>query len=257
MRITSSDGERYLFKQKGAIGYYVCPDLDDTFIHGFSTKLPSTGGCSRTEEINRQRQEFCNALQIKAPSLLRLQQVHGDRIFVAKEPVSLLAPGEYDGAVTDSTQVALSIVTADCLPILIYEQSKKIIGAVHAGWRGASLGILRNALAAIQQTFGGSPRGCIVLMGPALRPCCFEIQHDVLKILQERLSYWPQVINTIQNRFYFDLQLTNLLQATQMGVPHENIWTVDLCTFCHPAWFHSYRRDKSQAGRMISLISLS
>lgn len=300
--IRISNGERYLFKQKGAIGYFVCPGFDATLIHGFSTKLPPAGGCSRHEEIYHQRREFCSALQVNAPSLLRLQQVHGDRIYMAKEPVSRLAAGElahgelppgalatdelahgelvpgelaagelapgelvpselaageYDGAVTNSTGVALSVVTADCLPILIYEQNKKIIGAVHAGWKGASLGILRNALAAIRQDFGGSPQDCIVLMGPALGHCCFEIQRDVLEILQERLPYWPQVVKTTQNRFYFDLQLTNVLQAREMGVSHENIWTLDFCTFCQPGWFHSYRRDKSQAGRMISVISLS
>jgi len=255
--IRISSRERYLFKQKGTIGYFVCPGLNGMLIHGFSTKLPSAGGCSRHEKIYRQRQEFCGALQVNAPSLLRMQQVHGDRIFMAKDPVSQLDAGEYDGAVTNSTSVALSVVTADCLPILIYEQNKKIIGAVHAGWKGASLGILRNALAAIQQDFGGSPQDCIVLMGPSLRHCCFEIQRDVLDILQERLSCWSQVVTTTQNRFYFDLQLTNVLQAREMGVSYENIRTLNLCTFCQPGWFHSYRRDKSQAGRMISVISLS
>jgi hypothetical protein len=256
VRTRLSDKERYLFKQKGTISYFVCSDIEAAVIHGFSTKLPPAGGESMLEEIHRQRQSFCDCLHVNAPSLLLLQQVHGNRIFTAREPLSHLAPGEYDGAVTDSAEIALSVVTADCLPILIYEQNKKIIGAVHAGWKGTAAGILSNALAVIKQDFGGSPQDCMVLMGPALRPCCFEIQRDVLEILQERMSFWPQVINTIQNRFYFDLQLANVFQAREMGVPQGNIRTIDLCTRCKPEWFHSYRRDKSQAGRMISVISL-
>ncbi|MEW5802795.1 MAG: peptidoglycan editing factor PgeF [bacterium] len=254
VRITLSQEKKCLFKQQGTIGYFTCPDLDGRVIHGFSTKIPPTGGNSKPDEIYRQGQRFCNALRTNVPFMVRLRQVHGDRIFIAKEPVP--DPGEYDGVVTDSTEAALSIVTADCLPILIFEQSKKIIGAVHAGWRGASLGILQNALKAIRQNFGARPQDCLLLFGPYLKPCCFEIRDDVLGILKERLPFWPQVVSKVQGRWYFDLQLTNILQAREMGVLQENIWTLDLCTSCQPAWFHSYRRDKDLAGRMISVISL-
>ncbi|MEW6381037.1 MAG: peptidoglycan editing factor PgeF [bacterium] len=245
-----------MFKQRGDIGYFVCPALEGFAVHGFSTRIPSSGRRNAAEEIYHQKQRFYSTLQIKAPSLLHIQQVHGDRIFVARDPVGQEAPGEYDGAVTDSTGIALSIVTADCLPILIYEHRKKIIGAVHAGWKGTALGILRNALTAIRQSLGGSLQDCIILLGPSLRPCCFEIQHDVLEILKARLTCWSEVIREVQDKIYFDLQLANVLQAREMGVLEEGIWALDLCTFCRPEWFHSYRRDKGQTGRMISMISL-
>jgi len=256
-KITLSGGGKYLLKHRGGIDYFVCPDLDGVVIHGFSTRIPSGNKQSREESIDQQRRLFGSILGIRAPFLLHIRQVHGERIFVAQGPLPSLSAGEYDGAISRSAEVALSVVTADCLPILIYEYNKKIIGAVHAGWRGTVLGVLQNALAAIQREFGGSPGDCLILLGPSLRPCCFEIQQDVLEILKIKLPYWTEVVKMVQGKIFFDLQMANLLQAREMGVPREGIWSLDLCTFCQPGWFYSYRRDKGQTGRMVSMISLS
>lgn len=235
----------------------MCHSLNGLVNHGFSTKLPLIGGISPAEEIVHQKQKFCEALKINAHSLLPLQQIHGDKILVINKPLTQIIPGEYDGAVTNLSHIALSVLTADCLPIFLYEKEKKIIGAIHAGWRGTSLGILKKALTTIKDNFNGRMKDCMVLLGPSLRPCCFEIQKDVLKILQRRLSFWQKTINTVEGRLYFDSQLANIIQAKEMGVPQENIFALDLCTFCQPGWFHSYRRDKKQTERMISIISLS
>lgn len=246
----------YSYKRRGMVSYFICHSLDGVVNHGFSTKLPLLGHGSPDENISRQKQIFCDALNIDIRSLLQLHQTHGDRVFMTKEPVPGMNPGEYDAAVTNSPHIVLSILTADCLPILLYESQKKIIGAVHAGWRGTSLGILKKALGIIEKEFGGCLKDCLVFSGPCLGPCCFEIQDDVQKILQQNLSGWQDVIRPVNGRLYFDLQLANIIQAKEMGVADENIWSLGLCTYCNPGWFDSYRREKAQAGRMISIISL-
>ena len=246
----------YLYRRRGNIGYFICRSLNGIIPHGFSTKLPLMGGRSPAKRISRQKQKFCEALKIDIHSLLPLQQIHGDKIFVIKEPIIQTTPDEYDGAITNLPHLTLSILTADCLPILLYEKEKKIIGAIHAGWRGTSLSILQKTLTSIKKDFNGCLKDCLVLLGPSLRPCCFEIREDVLKILQKRLPFWQKVINKVDSRLYFDSQLANIIQAKEMGVPQKNIYPLDLCTFCQPGWFHSHRRDEKQTERMISIISL-
>ena len=248
---------QFLYRRTKSIGYFVCRSLNGLVPHGFSTKLPLMGGRSPHEKILHQKQLFCEALKIDIHSLLPLQQIHGDKIFIVKEPIKQITPGEYDGAVTNSPHIALSILTADCLPILLYEKKTKIIGGIHAGWRGTSLGILQKALTAIEKDFNGNLKDCVILLGPSLMPCCFEIREDVLKILQKRLSFWQTVIHKVDSRLYFDLKLANIMQAKEMGVPQENIHSLNLCTFCNPGWFHSYRRDKTLTEKMTSIISLS
>ena len=248
---------QFLYRRKKSIGYFLCQSLNGIVTHGFSTKLPLMGNLKPHEKILHQKQLFCDALKIDIHSLVPLQQIHGNNILILKEPIQHIIPGAYDGAVTNSPHIALSILTADCLPILLYEKKTKIIGGIHAGWRGTSLGILQKALTCIKKDFNGSLKDCLVLLGPSLMPCCFEIREDALKILQRRLSFWQTVIYKVNGRLYFDLKLTNIMQAKEMGVPQKNIHTLDLCTFCNPGWFHSYRRDKPLTEKLISIISLS
>ena len=253
----TSKRDAYFYKRKGDIGYFVSYPLAGQVHHGFSTKLPFMAGSSSSELITRQKRQFCDALRIDVHSFPHLKQVHGDKLLIMKEPATRMILSEYDGVITNLPYVALSVITADCLPILLYEKKKKIIGAVHAGWRGTSLGILQKALTAMEESFQGCLQDCMVLLGPSLRPCCFEIKDDVFRILQTRLPFWEKVIDMTENRFYFNLQLANTIQAREKGVPEENIWSLDLCTFCQPGWFYSYRREGEKAGRMISIISLS
>ncbi len=249
--------ERLLYKWRTHFGYFVCPALRGKISHGFSTKFLFQENYNYVEKINYQKKIFCEALKISYRSIVPLHQIHSNKILIIKEHEDICPPSllEYDGVVTDSPSVALSICTADCLPILLFEKKKKIIGAIHAGWKGTSLGILPKLLNAVVQEFDGRIENCLLLMGPSIRPCCFEIKEDVLLILQSRLSCWERAVQKVDNLFYFDLQMANCLQAIMMGVLKENIWSTNFCTCCQSGWFHSYRRDKDRAGRMLSIIS--
>lgn len=249
--------EKFIYRRQGAVGFFVCPELDNVVTHGFGTRYSSMGMNRPIEEIQRQKQEFCEALHLDSRTLFSMKQIHSDQVLVINEANIKTINPEADAVLTDSPNLSLAILTADCLPILIYEKEKRIVGAIHAGWKGTSMGILSKALTILETQLGGLAKDCMVLFGPSLRPCCFEIQKDVVKIFQERLLFRPEIIKRVDDKWLFDLLLANYFQAIEKGIPEKNIWALELCTFCQPGWFYSYRRDKEQLGRMISIISLN
>ncbi len=152
--------------------------------------------------------------------------------------------GEGDALITDRHGVALSVRTADCFPILLADPEHRAVAAIHAGWRGTEQGIVGRTLDAMCSDFDTSPAQIAVAIGPGIGACCYEVGEDVAR------------------RFGFpgagriDLAAINREQLIRAGVPPSRIDTLGHCTFCEPARFHSYRRDRDQAGRMISFIRI-
>ena len=150
--------------------------------------------------------------------------------------------GEGDALLTRHPGLAVSIRTADCLPILIADPASRAVAAVHAGWRGTAAGIVRHAVDAMRAEFDTPLDQLIVVIGPGIGSCCYDVGEDVAR--QFGLDRAGKI----------DLAAANRHQLIAAGVRAERIDVLGLCTFCDPAKFHSYRRDKDAAGRMVSFI---
>jgi hypothetical protein len=147
--------------------------------------------------------------------------------------------GEGDAIISGEAGVAIGIRTADCVPVLLVDPVTRTVACVHAGWRGTAAGILG---ATIRQM---ALRGCrakdlCVAIGPSIGSCCYEVGPDVAQQLGSE-SRFP------------DLPGINESQALAAGV--RKIWQSGECTFCRPERFYSYRREKENAGRMLSFVS--
>lgn len=169
-------------------------------------------------------------------------QVHGDRIVLAAEAADL---PEADGIISDNPQDMLGILTADCLPVLAWSDDPPLIAALHAGWRGLAADIIG---AGVRRLRALGAHTIHLSLGPAIGPCCFTVQDDVIKALNH-----PPV-RQVQGRTTIDLWDVAVSQALQAGAARHQIRTLRLCTVCHPKLFFSYRRDGIAAGRNISLI---
>lgn len=169
-------------------------------------------------------------------------QVHGDRIVLAKEARDM---PEADGIISDNPDDILGILTADCLPVLAWSDDPPLIAALHAGWRGLAAGIVAQG---IQRMRSLGARTITLSLGPAIGPCCFAVQADVLNTLRHR------PVRQAQGHFYLDLWEIAIAQARRAGVARHQIRTLRLCTRCHPELFFSYRRDGRAAGRNITLM---
>jgi polyphenol oxidase len=182
--------------------------------------------------------------------LLLLRQVHGAQVWRA--PWDGRPDG--DAAVALSPGALIGIQTADCLPVLLADPRRRIVGAAHAGWRGTAAGVVTRLVAVLQRE-GSRPADLIAGLGPAIGPCCYEVGEDV------RTALGPLAATAFRpgprGRPHLDLRAANRQQLLAAGLCRENIHAIDVCTACRPDLYHSYRRDGSAAGRMISYIGFS
>ncbi|RMG01933.1 MAG: peptidoglycan editing factor PgeF [Nitrospirae bacterium] len=149
-----------------------------------------------------------------------------------------------DAVITNKPGILLGIRVADCLPILLYDPGTNVIGAVHAGWRGTAKGILQKTIKAVEERFGSNPANILLAFGPSIRWCCYEVQRDVLDAVKEATGEGD--FHMLRDgKICLDLASANIIQATQMGVPAENIWISGECTYCKPEKFNSYRYNKT------------
>lgn len=169
------------------------------------------------------------------------RQIHSTRVLTAKAGEC----GEGDALVTRENDLALSIVTADCVPVLLSGPAG--IAAAHAGWRGIAAGVVGATVAAL----GGSPKECQAWIGPAIGPCCYETGQDVAD--QVVAASHPAIASIgPAGRPHLDLQAAVRHQLQAAGI-HE-IQAVPLCTRCEETRLHSYRRDGKRAGRNHAFI---
>ncbi len=169
-----------------------------------------------------------------------LKQIHSAGVLVA-DRAGLI--GEGDALITAQPGIALSVRTADCYPILLVDSRRRAIAAVHAGWRGTAAEIVPGTIAEMRARFGTNPADVYAAIGPGIGGCCYEVGADVARQFNKSAGR-------------LDLADANRRQLTDSGVESSHIDMTALCTFCDADRFHSYRRDKEYAGRMVSFIRL-
>lgn len=192
--------------------------------------------------------------------MLSVKQVHGTDALVvdrALTPSDRFLDG-WDALVTDQPGVMVAVRTADCVPVLMHDPWRKVVAAVHAGWRGAVAGIMQKTIALMESRFGCTPDRLHVSIGPSAGVCCYEVDEPVL----DRLHHdCPEVDKVVRGRKegkgHLDLKALVREQARAAGARADSITAVNLCTICHEDLFFSYRREGRVIGTMISAIGLS
>lgn len=209
------------------------------------------------------------ALEVGVPSchpgelgrgwLLSVKQVHGTDALVLDRPLteSDQFPGGWDALVTDQPGVTVAVRTADCVPVLLHDPQKRVVAAVHAGWRGAVAGIVSKTLRLMADRFGSMQENLRVSIGPSAGPCCYEVDSPVLDQLRMGLPDWESVVCDYQgHKARLDLKALIRKQVEGAGVPLSSISSVNLCTICQDQLFYSYRREGRVNGTMVSGITL-
>jgi YfiH family protein len=173
------------------------------------------------------------------------KQVHGDAILETPSP-----PGgeEADAFITAEKNVPIAIRTADCVPVFIFDPTRRAIGLAHAGWKGTHKHIAAKVVQKMQQTYQSRPADLKIVLGPSIRSCCYQVG-------PEFREHFPSHVSQRPNGLYVDIVAANRDQLIQAGIIPKNIFDSGLCTCCNKHYF-SFRRDGSKAGRMISLMML-
>ena len=162
-----------------------------------------------------------------------------------------------DALITCEANLPLTVFSADCGVILLYDPVQKAVGAVHAGWRGCAAGILEKTAQAMEEHFGSHPEDLRSAIGPCIGSCCFETDSDVSDAMLSALGEAAApYLERRGAKWHVDLAGLNRLWLLRAGLKPEHIDVCSLCTACHPQWFWSHRKMGSARGLQAAMISL-
>jgi len=265
----------FQLSRKGGVGYLESTVLGeyDFIVHAFLTRQGGAGdkrpvnlsfgnppGESK-ETITRNWKLLSSAFDIPVENFFTVDQVHGGEILIIDDdPDAVAGKGEklpFDGIITAMPNIAIGIKTADCVPLFLIDPVKRIIGAVHAGWKGTACSIALRAIDLFERRYRSDLKDISVVIGPAIGPCCYEVDRRVLKSMKDlpgRDLYFTK--GDGEGTWMLDLDAANKYQLVKRGIPSGNIYSANLCTSCHRDTFFSHRGEGGGTGRQLNFIML-
>ncbi len=190
---------------------------------------------------------------------ISILQTHSNDIYKVDTQIehgwsSLDSSIEADALITDIPYQVLTILTADCVPVLLYDPQKEAIAAIHAGWRGTRGKIVQRCISQMVAEYGTNPHDIIAVIAPAIGSCCYEISDEIASYFHE----YPESIHRKKaDSVYIDIKSINRAQLISMGVSKEQIEMSDICTACQSQEYFSYRKERGCSGRFMSAIMLT
>lgn len=215
---------------------------------------PGSSDQSEIVQINRAR--VAEAMGVEPDHLITVHQVHSADVVTVTGPMG--ERPRADAMVTTVPGVALAVLTADCQPVLFADVGNGVIGAAHAGWRGALDGVLEATVAAMEG-LGADRRRIKAVIGPSISQAAYEVGPEFIEeFLAEDRDNARFFANGVDGRYQFDLPGFGLHRLRQSGIGQAE-WTRH-CTYGDPERFYSYRRTthagEADYGRLISVICL-
>jgi len=240
-------------EREPGIKHFVSDRSSSPLTDSFSLSLSSS---PHREEILRNRKHVADALAIPANQLFFPSQVHKTRIVTVTSTTSVADLQETDALVTNERGLCLAVMSADCVPILLYDKKNQAIGAVHSGWKGTVARILEKTLRVMTDTYGTQGKDVIAGIGPSVSQDSYEVGDEVVQEVHQAFGQSSGLlIPQRDNKAKLDLWKANQLQLLEFGVDSSSIEISDLCTIKNNQHFFSAR--KGDAGRFAAGIMLT
>ena len=212
------------------------------------------------DDIRSNREALCTMLGISDDRLIMPHQVHLTKVAKIDEAFFLLNAEErqaalegVDALMTNLKGVCIGVSTADCIPVLLYDQEKQVACAIHAGWRGTVKRIVMTAIEAMTAAYGTQPQQLKAQIGPGIHLDSFEVGDEVYDAFQQE-GFEMAAISVRKEKWHIDLPMCNRQQLIAAGVPETNISVADICTVKQSDTFFSARRLGIQSGRIFTGI---
>jgi YfiH family protein len=268
--------------------------------HGFSTRKGgvSTAYCAEDasgelnlgftadddrEAVARNRRLLAEAVTGEADTpVVTVRQIHSSVLVVASAAGDTWKAGcKADGLMTDEPGQLLAVQTADCIPVLVADRKRRVVAALHAGWRGTVKRIVETGIGRMRLEFGSRPEDLIAAIGPGIGACCYAVGEELVSSFESQFSYandlfsevydtdpvrtkYPMLFLTqrapghssIGPSIHLDLAEANRRQLLSAGLKPRAIQVMGGCTSCQPNLFFSHRASHGRTGRMFGVIGI-
>ena len=233
---------------------------------GISTGLYDSLNCGMGSDddkalIRQNRVIAANTLGSDASVMASVYQIHSADVMTITAPHDITERPKADGLVTNQRDITLSILTADCTPVLLFDESHHVIGACHAGWRGAASGIIQNTVTAMQ-SLGAHLKTISCIIGPTIAKASYQVGADMRKAVLEDAPKAERFFTPDRGKvhhYHFDLPAFAVSAAQDAGL--SDICDLAIDTYHESADYFSHRRAThhglADTGRQISLITQS
>lgn len=214
-------------------------------------------------EIIKRRQRLADSVGILFESFVFQQQIHGNNVKIITKKHRAKGNFKYsdaiannDAMITNEANICLNVLAGDCVPILFFDPSEKVIAVAHAGWRGTYKQIAQKTIEKMSRQFGCLPSDIKAGIGPSISQRNYEVNHEVYLEFEEKNDNLPQFFKTgnKKGKYYLDLWEANKQQLIAVGLKEENIELSNICTFDQNDLFFSARR--ADEGRFMGGIML-
>ena len=214
-----------------------------------------SGSFDKKINIKKNLNIVLNKIKYKKKNLILLNQIHSNKFYYLKKNPKKRLKG--DGILTNYRQLALGILTADCAPILFYDPKKKLIGAAHAGWRGAYKRITKKIINFYLKN-GSNLKDIYIVIGPCISQRNYEVKNDFKKKFVKQNLNNKKYFKSKANKIFFSLKDYLAGQLKEFGI--KNIEIIKKDTFNVKNNFFSARRSlknkNNDYGRNISIIMI-
>ena len=182
-----------------------------------------------------------------------IRQIHSDKVFVYKGNDEEFIENEGDGIITNEKSVIVGAFTADCVPVLLVDEVKCVVGAVHSGWKGTFNDISKKAVGKMIKEYGSNVEDIRAYIGPHIRQCCYEVSEELKEKFIEKFNMIPE--ENLFNGRNLSMELCIESDLKTIGLKDENIYSLKLCTHCEKeSKLFSYRASNGTYGRLFSFI---
>lgn len=205
------------------------------------------------------RKELATSCEWDARKFVFPRQTHSAHVAIITSENMQPAIADTDALITNEPGLFICVQTADCVPVLLFDPKKKVVAAIHAGWRGTVAKIAALTIQKMTEAFGCNPMDIQAGIGPSIHMHAYEVGPEVIQAVKENFNNTGALLKPSLNegKAYLDLWEANKTNLMEAGLSEENIEVMGLCSFEHHDLFYSARRDGIQTGRMVSGIRLA